>query len=367
MSLVGYNWARKTGRVGLAGSILNNYNRGRNAFRFASNLASGLRSRMRQRNARSNTMSRRRKAVTSGQGVTDHFDARLIYRKKRMPRGRRRRWKGFVKKVNAVAERDLGTQTVVFNRLLTASNSTAGNHILTDFSLYGLASSQFEHNDLKKISDLYSAADNTVSKGLALNASSKIVFHSGILDVTFRNSSTFFDGTSTRAATELKLEVDVYELTCNMTSSEMSGTIFNNLRGFFDIDVNKTEPIGGGATAEIGRSQRGVTPWDFPFSLSRFGLKIWKKTKYQLSNGDTFTYQVRDPRRHVASLDKLNQTDGFNMPGWTRIILVIAKAAPGLTVGSTANTYSEKLDIGITRKYMCKVENYTEDRSALIT
>lgn len=367
MSIVGYNWARKTGRAGLAGSILTNYNRGRNAFRYASSLASGIRSRMRQRNARSNTMARRRKAVQSGQGVTDHFDARVIYRKKRMPRGRRRRWRSFVKKVNTVSERDLGTQTVVFNRLSTVSNQTSGNQIFYDFGLYGLASTQFEYNDLKKISDLYAAADNTVSKGLAVGPSSKIIFHSGVLDVTFRNSSTFFDGTTTRAASELKMEVDVYELTCNMTSAEQAGVVFNDCRGLFNQSPTKTEPIGGGATPEITRTDRGSTPFDFPYTLSRFGLRILKKTKYQLSNNDTFTYQLRDPRRHVAQLDKLNQTDGFNMPGWTRIILIICKAAPGFLIGSSANTYTEKLDIGITRKYMCKVENYTEDRSALIT
>jgi len=366
MSIVGYNWARKSGRLGLATSILSNFNRARNTFNRGSGIASRLRSRFRQKSGRSMTMSRRRKAVTSGQGVTDHFDARLIYRKKRMPRRQRKRWVGFVKKVKAAAERDLGTGTIVFNRTLSASNSTGGSHIMSDFGLYGLKSSQFEYNDLKAIADAYALADNTTTKGLKVGPTSKLLFQSGILDVTFRNSSTFFDGTTTRSASELKLEVDVYEMTCRLSSAETTGTIYNNLRGMFDSDVTQEESIGGGA-AEVARSNRGVTPFDFPFSLSRYGLKIWKKTKYQLSNGDTFTYQVRDPRRHVAEMDKLTNTDGFNMPGWTRVILVIAKAAPGLTVGSVANTYTERLDIGITRKYMVKVENYTEDRSLYVS
>jgi len=366
MSIVGYNWARKSGRIGLASSILTNFNRARNTFNRGSGIASRIRSRFRQKSSRSMTMSRRRKAVSSGQGVTDHFDARLIYRKKRMPRRQRRRWTGFVKKVKSAAERDLGTQTIVFNRLLSASNNVSGNHILTDFGLYGLASSQFEYNDLAAISTAFNNADNTTTKGLKVGPSAKLMFQSGVLDVTFRNSSTFFDGTTTRAASELKLEVDVYEMTCRMTSAETTGIIFPNLRGMFDQDSLQEDPIGGTGT-EITRSARGVTPFDFPYALSRFGLKIWKKTKYQLSNGDTFTYQVRDPRRHVAEMDKLRNTDGFNMPGWTRIVVVIAKAAPGLTIGSAANTYTEKLDIGISRKYMCKVENYSENRSLYIS
>jgi len=366
MSLVGYNWARKSGRSGLANNILSTYNRGRNIFRFASGAARMVRSRMRQKNSRSMTMSRRRKAVSSGQGVTDHYDARLIYRKKRMPRFKRRRWMSFVKKTKAAAERDLGSQTIVFNRLLTASNNTDGNQIMGDFGLYGLASTQFEYNDLKAIADAYNNADNTTAKGLKVGPTAKLLFQSGVLDVTFRNSSTFFDGTSTRLASELKLEVDVYEVSCRLSSAETTGTIYNNLRGMFDSDPNLEDPIGG-TGGEVTRTARGATPFDFPFSLSRYGLKIWKKTKYHLSSGDTFTYQVRDPRRHVAEMDKLRTTAGFNMPGWTRIILIIAKAAPGLTIGSTANTYTEKLDIGITRKYLCKVENYTEDRSLYIT
>lgn len=366
MSIVGYNWARRSGRSGLANSILSNYNRARNQFRFGSNLGARLSSRMRQRSARSNTMTRRRKHVSSGQGVTDHYDARLIYRKKRMPRFKRRRWLSFKKKVNAVAEKDLGSQTVVFNRTLTATNTTNGNHIMTDFGLYGLNSSQFEYNDLKAIADAYNLADNTTTKGLKVGPSAKLLFQSGILDVTFRNSSTFFDGTATRAATELKLEVDVYEVSCRMTSAENATSTFPNVRGMFDQDSVVEDPIGGTGT-ELARGQRGITPFDFPFALSRFGLKVWKKTKYHVSNGDTFTYQVRDPRRHVAEMDKLRTTAGYNMPGWTRTILVVAKAAPGLTIGSTDNTYTEKLDIGITRKYLVKVENYTEDRSLYIT
>ena len=32
------------------------------------------------------------------------------------------------------------------------------------------------------------------------------------------------------------------------------------------------------------------------YSLSRWGIKIWKKTKYLIPNGDVITYQMRNPQ-----------------------------------------------------------------------
>lgn len=324
----------------------------------------GLFSRFRQRNSRSFTNQKRSKQTRSGQGVTTQHDARLIYRKRRMPRGRRRRWKRFRNKVLSVSEKDLGTQQIVFNRVLPTSftqNLIAGQQLVTGFGLYTLRSGSSWYNDLSQIATYFNNAAMTSATGLPVDPSTKIIFQSAVLDVTVRNNSTNNNNPDSAA----RMEVDVYELTMKHTAEE-TGTTYSTLEGILSQNISQTKAIGGGATTKIDYFSRGATPFDLSYVLSRFGIKIYKKTKYQLSNGDQFTYQMRDPARHSVTFREISNQDGFNLPRLSKFVLIIGKLAPGLSIGPTgvANQYQEQLAIGITRKYVCKVENYTEDRSA---
>lgn len=366
MSLIGYNWAKNSGRIGLAASIMRRSNLVRNRFyRGPSNRTRNM-SRARQTSARSATFSRtrsRKKHTTSGIGVTEQHDARLIYQKRPMPRYLKRRWKAFRGKVLAVAEKDLGTQQVLFNATYTFTNTTAGNQCLAYALLYSLSSTSSGANDLNNISGFIAGAADTVSTGLAAGPSSKVLFQSGIMDITIRNGSLNngqFDSSA-------RMEVDIYECTQSRTAEETGGAYSDPLTLFAQNSV-RTEPIGGGATSEINLTTRGATPFDLSYVLSRFGVKIWRKTKYQIANNDQITYQVRDPRRHSITQRELTSADGFNKPGLTRFIVIVGKIAPSLTVGplGTANVYQEILNVGMSRKYTFKVENWSEDRTAYL-
>lgn len=318
---------------------------------------------MRFRNGRSRTTTRTKKQTRSGVGVTTQHDARLIYRKRNMPRFRKRRWKRFRNKVLAVSEKDLGTQQVVFNRVLpSAVNVDPTKQYVQDFALYSLQSSSNSFfNDLKQISSYLASAADTAGTGLAIDPSTKIIFQSGILDVTIRNTSTNNGAPDSQA----RMEVDVYELTMRHSAEEV-GAAYNSLQAVLGTNISQTKNIGGGAVGKIDYTLRGTTPFDLSYALSRFGLKIYKKTKYQLSNGDQVTYQMRDPVRHSVVFREMQNQDGCNYPKLTKFVLVIGKIAPGIVIGGlgTPNVFQENLTIGCTRKYTFKVENYTEDRTA---
>lgn len=333
---------------------------------FGNSVGQYLGRRVRQRLGRSRTQTMtRRKSTTSGIGVTEQHDARLIYRKRNMPRRMKRRWRKFRGKVLAVSEKDLGSQTVVFNNLLTFTNSTSGRQVVGEAGLYTLQSVDGHMNDLNNISGFLAGAATTVASGLAVSSSSKILFQSAVMDLTIRNASTFTGSSGVVAASEARMEVDVYELLVRHSAEEI-GTSYANLRTLFDQNIARTDPIGGGATTEITHTLRGVTPFEMNYVLSRFGVKILSKRKYQISNGDQVTYQVRDPRRHSIVYREMVNQDGFNKPYLSRFLFVVGKLAPGLAVGSTVNTYQEVLVLGNTRKYLFKVENWTEDRSAYL-
>lgn len=308
--------------------------------------------------SRSQTLTRNRRQ-TSGIGITTQHDERRIYKKKSMPRRMRRRWKRFKNKVLAVSEKDLGTRTVLFNAAYQVSNTTSGNHMISAFALYSNTSTTAFLNDLDTIAN-DEAGIWTAASGSVVDNSSKFIFKSAIMDLTFRNSSTYTAVATPAADSRAKLETDIYEIIVNGVTDDSSGT-YASLVNLFSSAAGDTLNVGGAGTG-ISHTTRGSTPWDFPLALSKWKIKILKKTKFMTPNGDTFTYQIRDPRRHVSTKIGLDIANGCNRRGWTRWILIISKLVPGLTVGTGADTYQESLDIGATRKYFYKIEGVSEDR-----
>lgn len=329
-----------------------------------SGMRSGLRRAvaLRQRNARSATMTRRRRPVRSGQGITTEYDRKLIYKRRPMPRRRRRRWSRFNKKVNFVAERALGTNTIVFNKTIVYNNTTSGNHVLGELALYGMESNNSHLNDVNRIASDVNVTAPTVADGTTKYDTTRLMFHSGILDVTIRNASTVLAGGSQISSSAAKIEVDVYEILVN-TKMDTETTNFNSLLTLYDTFDAIPLPLKTGITA-IDVRQRGTTPWDCTNVLSRFRIKILKKTKYFLPNGETMTYQIRDPRRRVIEMREATSYGGANRVGWTRWLLVYGKLVPGLTVGTGDGEYTESLSIGVTRKYTFKIEGQSDDRAA---
>jgi len=321
--------------------------------------------RQRSRFGRSFTRTQNRRQTRSGQGVTTQHDERRIYTKHTMPRRMKVRWKRFSNKVHAVAEKDYGSRTVVLNKSVTFSNTTNGNHGLAYMGLYtaqGTGDSFMA--DLDTISGLENPGNPTAAAGITVLDTTKFIFKSAVLDLTFRNTSTFNTLGVLGAASEAKLEVDVYEIISGREWTDTDSTQ-SDITSVFTRGAGLTPNLGGIGTG-VTLSQRGVTPWDIPAALAYFRCKILRKTKYFLPNGDTFTYQVRDPKRRFLYQERMDKIGGGNMPRWSRHLLVLFKLVPGLTVGTGVATYQENLTAGITRKYLYKIEGANEDRDSYL-
>lgn len=316
-----------------------------------------------------------RRNGTSGVGVTTQHDERRVYRKRRMPRRRRRRWRLFKNKVLAVSEKDLGSRTVVFNNQNGPGNVTPGNCVVWDTGLYGGAkwdtasgstnNGNARYRDLSRISKLENTGDPTANAGSTIYDTTKFIFKSAVMDLTIRNASN--TSQSGLNNSQLKMEVDIYEIMLKNKTSRFTGATTTSspvtLLEMFASAVNWT-PVIGGAGTNCAIARRGVTPFDLVAALSFYGMKILKKTKYMIPNGDTITYQIRDPRRHVFTQEKMESGNGSNVPGVTRYILINAQVVPGLPA---ASSLEEKLEIGHTRKYFYKIEGVNEDRDIYIS
>lgn len=333
---------------------------------------SGLRRKTSNRNAGSRTLTKTRKRNTSGLGVTGQYDRKLVYLKKSMPRFKKSRWRKFTNQVHAVAEKELGNNTVLFNTAITATNVVDGKQVVQTLSLYS-QNGTTANQDLYYLSNLGNYGNPTLTDGISLSASTKYIFQSAILDVTLQNASQYTDGSGLITnPSQARMECDVYE--CYVRKEANFGsTAVNSFEALLQYNASSYDRlIKDGNTApsanQVLPDSRGATPWECATSLGIFGVKIMKKTKFMLSQGETVTYQVRDPKRHTVEESKIFKMIGFNHPRLTKVIFIVAKLTPQCTpIGITPNSYQEILKIGASRKYFYKYEGQNEDRTLYVS
>jgi len=265
------------------------------------------------------------RSTDSGVVTTGQRDYKRQYTKKRMPRYKRRRWAKFTKQVKAVLSKTLATQTVLFNATITGSTSVTFPQNFLAAHLYGAngTSNSVETGN----SDLASLFSNASAASVS---NKKLMFKSGVIDLTMTNSS---------AATDTvvpSLEVDVYEV---VYADEISN---NNFLDMITTSQNETSVIGA---TSIQYNRRGVTLFDFPLLLAKGRMKVLKKTKFFIPADDTATYQVRDPKNYTID-GSLNDNQGYVMPYKTKSIVMMFKP-----VVNRVDAVISSLKVGVTRKY----------------
>lgn len=329
---------------------------------------------LRQKLARSHTQSLRRnkKNVRSGQGVTFEHDKAFVYRKKRMPKRKKRKWRRMIRTNTALDVKKCGSRTQVFNFQEDDSYIDSSKHGVFHTGLYtGQSILKSYLGDLQYIGSAENQGNPTELEGPTVYATTKFFFQTGVLDLTLRNDSYVVPGPNEveTPATACTLEVDVYEIISSKkwVENDNNGGVytlkqFPNIQQLF-AECQQDVPGIDNANA-LAYDDRGVTPWEQTGALGRYGMKILKKTKYRISYGNTITYQVRDPKNRVTSRQTLLELTGCNMPGWTRHVLFYYKAVPGINVGPVASQTTPRIRIGISRKYMYKIENCSDKRAS---
>jgi len=287
-----------------------------------------------------NTNTRR---GSSGGGITTQYDRSRVYRKKRMPRRKKKQWKRFVRKVQAANDKTLGSYTIVKNDAVSVTNTVnTTDQGYKSFALYPLKDGTNAWlNDMADIATELSANPDSTKWG----------FKSGVFDLTLQNVS--LDASS--GGSGFSVEVDIYEIS-SRDSWESYGNTPKTLEAIIGDGWTNTVTINTALTL----ARRGVTPFDATQALSAYKLKIWKKTKYFLAYGNTLTYQMRDPKSHFIDQQRMEDGNSDNWPGVTRWLLVIGKPTPGVTLGTGGQM---SLACGVTRKYLIKLNEDATDNA----
>lgn len=292
--------------------------------RFARGAMTAVNVMARYKRMRGGSYSRTKKS-RSGTGVTRQNDTKLQYRKKYMPKYKKRRWVNFSKKVHAVTSKEEGTKTVVFNKAY-AANKFADVQDFNAFYLYGTRNNN-SGNELGG-ADLQYIYNNTTNLA---DATDKLKFKSAVLDMTFTNTGT------------TKLEVDLYHVTF-YGMGKVASLATANTNAAAETTIIGTS--GGTPFNSVNLSRRGVTPFDMPELIRNMQCTIQKKIKYFVEPTTEFTYQIRDAKEHqVSEYNVIAGNQALAMPKVTQGILLITKSI----TGDAADAF--QYQARVTRKY----------------
>lgn len=298
------------------------------------------------------------KNETTGIVTTGQYDTKVQYRKRRMPKYKKRRWRKFVKKVTAVQKRSLGTRTLLRNSQLTTITDAGKPQAFLSAFLYGSRgiadnSDGCGNQDLNQI---VAAELSTLPNNL------KFTVYSAILDITLTNVSGVIQDTTFTPS----LEVDIYHVKFYKEAQFQDfGALHVSARNN-DAQLPNTSSA---ATSRVWLETRGATLFDMPILIQKSGMKIWKKTKVFLPPGAQATYQIRNPRNFEFSAQDIREVttlNSFIYPARTEGVIVVFKPVTNLNGPAGVFAQTTRLAMGVTRKYNYVVDTDAVTRSAIV-
>lgn len=243
------------------------------------------------------------KSVESRVLSTQH-DVVNRYRKKRMPRRRRRRWVSFVRKVRAV---ELAAQPLQFYGYARLDRVIGAVNVQT-YQSYMLGGTTVTNND--ELYQIFQQAYNTGS--IADAAEHQIIMKSISLDIQITNTGT------------AGAIIDVYKVLCRKTFSTASTIAAQFTQALGEL----ASPTGGGTVTTTNAS---ITAFDAPNFCSYW--KILNKKEVLLGAGQVTTMQLRNARNKRID-GKILTTSPQAIPGYTVAYFFMIRGVPENNLGT---------------------------------
>lgn len=247
--------------------------------------------------------------TTQSSVLTTQYDQSLRYRKKRMPKRKRRRWTSFVKRVRAV---ELAAQPLQFYGFQRSQRLTGGVNVQTVASAM-LGGTTVANND-----ELYQIFQQAYATLNVADAADNIIYMKSIsLDIQLSNVL------STAAI------VDVYVL--------QARKVFNTAQSadaqWSAAMLELSSPTGGGT---VNPGNVSTTLFDAPNFCSYW--KILSKKEILLGAGQVTTMQIRNARNKRID-GKTLATAPQALPGYTKCMFFMVRGVPeNVTTPRTAAT-----------------------------
>lgn len=271
--------------------------------------------------------------------TTHQYDSRVVYRKKRMPRRRRRRWVKALRRNVALQM----PQQPTFNYTFNDGNNMLMNGLFTGQGflaplLYSYNGSLSGNRDVRRMAQALGPIGDVSTQFR------KFVCNSGVFDLT---------GTYTNTNPSVTLELDMYVIDC----SKLTGNVFDSpTEEFSDI---QTDLDGAGAL-----NLRGVTPFQLSVGSQGHRMRIVSKRRWQLSSGLSITYQYRDSRNRVFGTNELENSAATHSAVSYRNRGTVMFLFIGKLIGDPQAEDLAGFRIGYTRNYSLKIMPATTQQSS---
>lgn len=297
-------------------------------------------------------------------GTTRQRDDKTLYRKKRMPARKRRQWKKFVKKVNAVEIKDRGLQVVKYNQDgVLATTVPALEQRFKAVHLYGAGATASEPGSR----DLSLLCKDAETQAVAWVKDFGGRMNPHIPDfknnIEIRMQSAQLDMYIKNTGTEVLL-IEVYHMWYVKN---------NNAPSFADAyawvtskEQIKQEYEGSSVTAmtPVGLNTFNATLFDEGQLISKLGATIKSVRQVFLGSGDVHHMQIRDPKNYSINLFNYRLQDGTGYQGYvdpklTETYLVVAK--------NVDNSLSGTFTVNACRTYRYTVEGVKQPASGVVS
>lgn len=295
------------------------------------------------------TTSSGKKGIDAG-GTSFQRDSKLIYKRKPQPKKKRRRWRKFVKKVQAATQKEKGLRTVTVcgKQTVSVPAATQKPYYVHLYGYTGLDSSEeLGAGDIKyvisndfdtKTTD--ESAIGSVFKDVNKNVS-KIKFTSAKLQLDILNTSTS------------GVILDMYFLEYNRKSVDTNlGTSYVNAQAATEEIQEPIAPFNDQPKIEI--TKYGVTPFELGNFISRGGYTIQKVVTKQIPAGDLVTEQIRDARNYIMHIPTVLADNGvLAHPKYTETILFLIR-------NPKASGEAATVSFNVTRTYKYQIDGVNE-------
>lgn len=256
------------------------------------------------------------KSVISSGPITTQHDVSLRYRRKSMPRRKRKAWKSFTNKVKHVMLQMNSLTSFTSDNL--RSNFTTTTNQQTVFGVY-LGGTGASNND-----ELLAAFKAAYSSALSSSTVDdyKLFIKSMCLDVQLSNTGS--NG----------IILDVYELIARKADNASSETIGNMYSRLYNEQTV-------GALGSLLPDSPSSTPFQNALFLQKW--KIMKKKEILLGSGQVTTMQMRVPYNRTLQGKTIESNPSY-IPGVTRAYLFQARGVP---VNSAGTVNAAAIDISM--------------------
>jgi len=272
--------------------------------------------------------SKRLKGAQSGGAysvLTNQYDVKNFYRKRYMPRRKKRAWRKFYKKVASVYRKETsGKSSLLLRGKLDGTVATDQQGVI-GCMLYGAAkdtsTTDIGCQDQNYIQDAVGGAGSTNISPLCKSA---------VMDIEITNRGI--------AEFNNPLTVDVYKIKCIRTCQGVNNV---QVLGWTDLfgQALAMEPTCGGATDIGANNVAGVTPW-MAADFCRH-VKIQSHKRIILSQGQTAEFMLRDPKDRKLFWANPNQTKASALEkGVVQGYMFIIQGIAGTGIQTAACSYS---------------------------